>query len=156
MGSREVLEAAEAHLRGPEPRPAGPYTIQAAQENSLSTKVVTNATKPAVIDVVRDHLLFGAARASRFGPAAVVVARRGRTPLLTPPPRVGARFPTLAAYFELLAHRALDPPPSSSLAEERTPLLTPPPCVGARFPTLAAAAPLLSQRPRPAISTRRW
>src|SRR5215211_573996 len=38
----------------------------------------------------------------------------------------------------LLAHRAVDPPPSSSLAEERTPLLAPPPCGGARFPTLAA------------------
>ena len=29
--------------------------------------------------------------------AAVVVVRRGRTPPLTPPPCVGARFPTLAA-----------------------------------------------------------
>jgi hypothetical protein len=28
----------------------------------------------------------------------------------------------------LLAHRAVDPPPPSSLAEERTPLLTSPPC----------------------------
>jgi hypothetical protein len=37
----------------------------------------------------------------------------------------------------LLAHRALDPPPSSSLAKERTPLLPPPPRGGARFPTLA-------------------
>jgi hypothetical protein len=35
--------------------------------------------------------------------------------------------------LELLAHRAVDPPPSSSLAEERSPLLTPPPCGGARF-----------------------
>src|SRR5215218_8567336 len=41
-------------------------------------------------------------------------------------------------FWELLAHRAWNPPPSSSLAEERTPPLTPPPCVGARFPTLAA------------------
>jgi hypothetical protein len=31
----------------------------------------------------------------------------------------------------------VDPPPSSSLAEERTPLLAPSPCGGARFPTLA-------------------
>src|SRR5215203_3393588 len=31
--------------------------------------------------------------------AAVVVVRRGRTPPLTPPPCVGARFPTLAAGF---------------------------------------------------------
>ena len=43
-----------------------------------------------------------------------------------------------SAFSELLAHRALDPPPSSSLAEERTPPLVPPPCDGARFPTLAA------------------
>jgi hypothetical protein len=40
--------------------------------------------------------------------------------------------------FELLAHRAWNPSPSSSLAEERTPPLVPPPCGGARFPTLAA------------------
>jgi hypothetical protein len=32
---------------------------------------------------------------------------------------------------ELLAHRALNPPPSSSLAEERTPPLARPPCAGA-------------------------
>jgi hypothetical protein len=44
---------------------------------------------------------------------------------------------------ELLAHRALDPPPSSSLAEERTPPLAPPPCAGARLPTLAARGPLV-------------
>src|SRR5215203_2010267 len=60
-----------------------------------------------------------AARASRLESAAVVVARRGRTPPLTPPPCGGARFPTLAAPFgELLAHHAWNPPPSSSLAEE--------------------------------------
>jgi hypothetical protein len=41
-------------------------------------------------------------------------------------------------FVELLAHRALNPPPSSSLAEERTPPLPPSPCGGARFPTLAA------------------
>jgi hypothetical protein len=40
--------------------------------------------------------------------------------------------------FELLAHRAWNPSPSLSLAEERTPPLVPPPCGGARFPTLAA------------------
>jgi hypothetical protein len=40
----------------------------------------------------------GAARASRCGPAAVVVARRGRTPPLAPPP-CAARLPTLAAVF---------------------------------------------------------
>jgi len=39
--------------------------------------------------------------------------------------------------LQLLAHRAFNPPPSSSLAEEGTPL-APPPCGGARFPTLAA------------------
>jgi hypothetical protein len=39
---------------------------------------------------------------------------------------------------ELLAHRAWNPPPSASLAEETTPPLTPPPYGGARFPTLAA------------------
>src|SRR5688572_20901844 len=38
-----------------------------------------------------------AARASHLESAAVVVARRGRTPLLPPPPCGGARFPTLAA-----------------------------------------------------------
>jgi hypothetical protein len=53
---------------------------------------------------------------------------------LAPPPRGGARFPTLAAcgailirsdfdnpqldWALLLAHRAVDPPPSSSFAEE--------------------------------------
>src|SRR5829696_4862486 len=43
-------------------------------------------------------LLITAARASRCGSAAaVVVARRGRTPLLPPSPCVGARLPTLAA-----------------------------------------------------------
>jgi hypothetical protein len=31
--------------------------------------------------------------------AAVVVTRRGRTPLLAPPPCGGARFPTLAALY---------------------------------------------------------
>jgi hypothetical protein len=40
--------------------------------------------------------------------------------------------------LEPLAHRALNPPPSSSLTEGRTPPLAPPPCGGARFPTLAA------------------
>jgi hypothetical protein len=33
---------------------------------------------------------------SRGGSAAVVVARRGNTPPLAPPPCDGARFPTLA------------------------------------------------------------
>jgi hypothetical protein len=59
--------------------------------------------------------ILGAARASRCGSAAVVVARRGKTPLLASPPCGGARFPTLAAHFsellahfsELLAHRAV-------------------------------------------------
>jgi hypothetical protein len=37
-------------------------------------------------------------------------------------------------FSELLAHRALNPPPSSSLAEERTPLLAPPPCDGRAIP----------------------
>src|SRR5687767_12068623 len=41
------------------------------------------------------------------------------------------------SFCVLLAHRALNPPPSSSLAEGRTPPLVPPPCGGARFPTLA-------------------
>src|SRR5215208_3052908 len=40
--------------------------------------------------------------------------------------------------LELLAHRAWNPPPSSSLAKETTLPLPPPPCGGARFPTLAA------------------
>src|SRR5687768_1345217 len=67
--------------------------------------------------------LLCAARASRLESAAVVVAPRGRTPLFPPPPPPppcgGARFPTLAAPFcALLAHRAWNPPPSSSLAEE--------------------------------------
>jgi exodeoxyribonuclease V beta subunit len=43
-------------------------------------------------------------------------------------------------HSELLAHRALNPPSSSSLAEERTPPLASPPYCGARFPTLAAEA----------------
>ena len=43
-------------------------------------------------------------------------------------------------HFGLLAHRAWNPPLSSSLAEGRTPPLAPPPCGGARFPTLAAPA----------------
>ncbi len=45
-----------------------------------------------------------------------------------------------AYYSELLAHRAVNPPSSSSLAEERTPPLAPSPYGGARFPTLAAGA----------------
>jgi exodeoxyribonuclease V beta subunit len=45
-----------------------------------------------------------------------------------------------AHYSELLAHRALNLPPSSSLAEERTPPLAPPPYGGARSPTLPARA----------------
>src|SRR5512133_557747 len=58
-------------------------------------------------------------------------------------------------FLELLAHRALDPPPSSSLAEERTPRLAPSPCGGARFPTLAAVMEYLHdlrvrpERPEP-------
>ena len=47
-------------------------------------------------------------------------------------------YATDSHFLELLAHRAPDPPPSSSLAEERTSPLAPPPCGGARFPTLAA------------------
>jgi hypothetical protein len=43
--------------------------------------------------------IFSAARASRSGPAAVVVARRGKAPPLAPSPCVGARFPTLAAVL---------------------------------------------------------
>ena len=39
-----------------------------------------------------------------------------------------------SCVLQLLAHRAWEPLPSSSLAEERTPPLTPPPCGGARFP----------------------
>jgi hypothetical protein len=42
------------------------------------------------------------------------------------------------AVFELLAHRAIEPPTSSSLAEERTPPLTQPLHGGARLSTLAA------------------
>src|SRR5688572_3089588 len=51
--------------------------------------------------------------------AAVVVAPRGRTPLLPPPPCGGARFPTLASPLSCAARASrLNPPPSSSLPEE--------------------------------------
>jgi hypothetical protein len=82
-----------------------------------------------------------AARASRVESAAVVVVRRGRTPPLTPPPCVGARFPTLAAGF-LGAARAsrVESAAVVVVRRGRTPPLTPPPCVGARFPTLAAGS----------------
>jgi len=44
----------------------------------------------------------------------------------------------MGPILQLLAHRAWNPPPSSSLPEERAPPLASPPCVGARLSTLAA------------------
>ena len=55
-------------------------------------------------------------------------------------------------YLGSLAHRALDPPPSSSLAEGRAPPLPSPRCGGARLPTLAT---LIWGRSRIALWIRR-
>ncbi len=81
------------------------------------------------------HPLIVPARASRFGSVAVVVDRRGKS--------ASARSSSVrrraiyrrsqAGILCLLAHRALDPSPSSSIAEEKAPPLVPPPCGGARF-----------------------
>src|SRR4029450_2073785 len=66
--------------------------------------------------------------------------------------RRGAGLISREPFFGLLAHRAVNPPPSSSLAEERTPLLTSPPYVGARFPTLlSSAASSCSRRGGPPV-----
>jgi hypothetical protein len=73
--------------------------------------------------------------------AAVVVAPRGKNASARSSSVRRRAIPDARSCVpKLLAHRALDPPPSSSLAEERTPPLAPPPCDGARFPTLAAAS----------------
>src|SRR5688572_1768241 len=74
--------------------------------------------------------------------AAVVVAPRGRTPLLPPPPCGGARFPTLASPLSCAARASLLESAAVVVAPRgKTPLLPPPPCGGARFPTLAAPMP---------------
>ena len=57
--------------------------------------------------------------------------------ILTVRRQAGRRREPRRVFLELLAHRTLNPPPSSSLAEVRTPPLAPPPCGGVRSPTLA-------------------
>jgi exodeoxyribonuclease V beta subunit len=62
------------------------------------------------------------------------------TPAVSSEPDLKRDDDEYAHDSELLAHRALNPPPSSSLAAERTPPLAPPHYGGARSPTLAARA----------------
>ena len=58
--------------------------------------------------------------------------------------------------FEQLAHRAWNPPPSSSLAEERTSPFAPPPSGGARFPTLRTLSDQAEQTfPRSSVCASR-
>src|SRR5215218_5636845 len=59
-------------------------------------------------------------------------------------------------FLELLAHRALDPPPSSSLAEERTPPLASPPHSSPLGLVLATLAHLVGVRRRAIPDARSW
>ena len=87
----------------------------------------------------RSQLCFSAARASRSEAADVVVARRGKAPLLAPPPVGGARFADARSFVsQLLAHRALKPPTSSSLAEGKRLCLLLLRSAARDLPTLAA------------------
>ena len=82
----------------------------------------------------RSQLYFELLAQSRVESAAVVVSRRGRTPLLVSPPCGGARFADArSCILSCSRNRAWNPPPSSLSRRGRTPLLVSPPCGGARF-----------------------